>query len=78
LRRCNIESPKNITVGTTKLNFESLIIESDGIEVALRPKEFYLLEKMLQSPAKIFLQMPHMPLMKTPYLKLLKRAEKTF
>lgn len=54
LRRCNIESPKNITVGTTKINFESLTIEGDGFEIQLRPKEFFLLEKLIQSPMKIF------------------------
>ncbi len=54
LRRCNIENSKNITVGESKLNFESLIVEGPGFEISLRPKEFFLLEKLLQSPMKIF------------------------
>lgn len=54
LRRCNIESTKSLTVGSTKLNFESLMVEGDGFEIVLRPKEFFLLEKLLSSPMKIF------------------------
>lgn len=54
LRRCNMEKSKVLTIGETKLNFESLVIQGDGFEIPLRPKEFFLLEKLLSSPMKIF------------------------
>ena len=54
LRRCNIEAPKDITIGSSRLDFEAQIIKSGDNEIQLRPKEFFLLEKMLQSPMKIF------------------------
>lgn len=54
LRRCNIESARTLEVGSTKLDFEALLVKGSGFEIYLRPKEFFLLEKMLQSPMKIF------------------------
>lgn len=54
LRRCNIGNSKSLTIGKTQLNFESFAVEGDGAEIRLRPKEFFLLEKLLSSPMKIF------------------------
>lgn len=54
LRRCNIESARNLTVGTVRLNFDALTVEGENHVLTLRPKEFFLLEKLLQSPSKIF------------------------
>ena len=54
LRRCNIESSRILEIGSTRLDFESLMVQGSGFEITLRPKEFFLLEKLLQSPMKIF------------------------
>jgi len=54
LRRCNIESARILEVGSTKLDFESFMVVGDDFEISLRPKESFLLEKLLQSPMKIF------------------------
>lgn len=54
LRRCRIESSRRLTVGAAKLNFDSFMVEVNGTEILLRPKEFLLLEKLLSSPMKIF------------------------
>ncbi len=54
LRRCKIVNTRSITVGNTKLDFDTLMVHTDKGHIELRKKEFELLEKMLASPMKIF------------------------
>lgn len=54
LRRCKIVSSRSITIGNTKLDFDTLSVCTDKGQIELRKKEFQLLEKMLASPMKIF------------------------
>ena len=54
LRRCKIVNSKSITIGNTKLDFDTLMVYTDGGQIELRKKEFQLLEKLLASPMKIF------------------------
>ena len=54
LRRCKIVNSKSITVGSTKLDFDTLMVYTEKGQIELRKKEFELLEKLLSSPMKIF------------------------
>lgn len=54
LRRCKIVNSRSITIGSTKLDFDTLMVYTDKGQIELRKKEFELLEKMLSSPMKIF------------------------
>ena len=54
LRRCKIVNSKSITIGNTKLDFDTLMVYTEKEQIELRKKEFELLEKMLSSPMKIF------------------------
>ncbi len=54
LRRAKISSEKQITVGSTVLNYDALTVTLNGQESILPQKEFYLLYKLLSYPNKIF------------------------
>ena len=54
LRRCKIVNSRSITIGSTKLDFDTLMVYTEKGQIELRKKEFELLEKMLSSPMKIF------------------------
>ncbi len=54
LRRAKISSEKQITVGSTVLNYDALTVTLNGEESILPQKEFYLLYKLLSYPNKIF------------------------
>ncbi len=54
LRRCKIVNSRSLTIGSTKLDFDTLMVHTDKGQIELRKKEFELLEKMLSSPMKIF------------------------
>jgi len=54
LRRARIACEKNLRVGKTVLNYESLSVSCDGITSELPQKEFMLLFKFLSFPSKIF------------------------
>ena len=54
LRRCKIVNTRTITIGNTKLDFDTLMVHTENVQIELRKKEFELLEKMLSSPMKIF------------------------
>ena len=54
LRRCRIVNSRSITIGNTKLDFDTLMVYTEKGQIELRKKEFELLEKMLSAPMKIF------------------------
>lgn len=54
LRRSKISSEKQIKIGETVLDFESLEVRTPSEIVVLPRKEFYLLYKLLSYPKKIF------------------------
>ena len=54
LRRCRIVNSRSITIGNTKLDFDTLMVYTGKGQIELRKKEFELLEKMLSAPMKIF------------------------
>lgn len=54
LRRSQINSERRITVGSTVLDCDSLIVSSDGTDTSLPQKEFLLLFRLLSSMNRIF------------------------
>ncbi len=54
LRRSRIVSERQLTVGNTTLNYDTLTVKSAAGEQALPQKEFYLLYKLLSYPNQIF------------------------
>ena len=54
LRRCRIVNARSMMIGDTKLDFETLTVQSGSQIIELRKKEFQLLEKLLSTPMKIF------------------------
>ncbi len=54
LRRSQLANEKKLTVGTSVLDYDALTVTTDGEEIQLPPKEFYLLYKLLSNPNKIF------------------------
>ncbi len=54
LRRAQIVSEHQLTVGDIILNYDTLTVEMDGKIETLPQKEFYLLYKLLSNPNKIF------------------------
>lgn len=54
LRRAKISNDKKIVVGSTVLDYDALTVTTQGKEITLPPKEFYLLYKLLSYPNKIF------------------------
>ncbi len=54
LRRAKISSEKKIVIGNTTLLYDSLTVKTNGVEMMLPQKEFYLLYKLLSYPGKIF------------------------
>lgn len=54
LRRSQLANEKKLTLGTSVLDYDALTVTTDGTEVQLPPKEFYLLYKLVSNPNKIF------------------------
>lgn len=54
LRRSQLANEKKLTIGTSVLDYDALTVTTDGEEIQLPPKEFYLLYKLLSNPNKIF------------------------
>lgn len=54
IRRCKISDAKSLNIGSVKLDLNTLTVQSGGIEIILRQKEFLLLQKLLSSPKRIF------------------------
>lgn len=54
LRRANITREHSVTVGSTELIYDSLAVITNGNEVVLPQKEFYLLFKLISSKGRIF------------------------
>lgn len=54
MRRAKISEEKLITVGSTKLIYDSLTVCSNGSEMILPKKEFQILFKLLSFPGKTF------------------------
>jgi two-component system, OmpR family, response regulator len=54
LRRSNLSGEHILTVGTTTLDSEALMVSTDEQSITLPQKEFYLLHMLLSYPQKIF------------------------
>ena len=54
LRRAKIVSEHKLSVGNTRLDYDSLTVEWDGSAIELPQKEFFLLFKLLSYPGRIF------------------------
>lgn len=54
LRRSNIANEKKLIVGDVVLDYDSLSVRKGENEYILKPKEFYILYKLLSYPNKIF------------------------
>ena len=54
MRRAKISEEKLVTVGSTKLIYDSLTVSSNGNEMILPKKEFQILFKLLSFPGKTF------------------------
>lgn len=54
LRRSNIANEKKLVVGDVVLDYDSLSVRKGEQEYVLKPKEFYILYKLLSYPNKIF------------------------
>jgi DNA-binding response OmpR family regulator len=54
LRRSNLSGEHILTVGTTTLDSETLMVITDEQSITLPQKEFYLLHMLLSYPQKIF------------------------
>lgn len=54
LRRCASVSTRTLTVGSTKLDYDSFTVEQNGERQQIPKKEFMLLYKLLSSPGRIF------------------------
>lgn len=54
LRRAKIINQKRIHIGDVLLNYETLSVEKENQKITLKPKEFYILFKLLSYPNKIY------------------------
>lgn len=54
LRRAKIINQKRIYIGDVLLNYETLSVEKENQKITLKPKEFYILFKLLSYPNKIY------------------------
>lgn len=54
LRRSKIQTDRKIVVGSTVLDYDTLMVERPGESIELPKKEFYLLFKLLSYPKQIF------------------------
>lgn len=54
LRRANIEVERKLTVGNLILDADGMSAEIDGEEIAVTPREFNIIYKLLSYPKKIF------------------------
>ena len=54
LRRCDMQKRDRLTVGGYTLRADTLCVESADCSIELRPKEFALLEMLLNAPTRIF------------------------
>lgn len=54
LRRAGAATSNTLTVGPLSLNLESRIVQRDGQQLKLLPKEFALLEFFMMNPGKVF------------------------
>ena len=54
LRRCDMQQERLTRVGGCTLHADTLLVTGEGYSLELRPREFALLETLLQSPQKIF------------------------
>lgn len=54
LRRARISNEHSLTVGSTKLSYDSLTVEKNGVVTELPQKEFYLIFKLLSYQNKVF------------------------
>lgn len=54
LRRARIVADSCVWVGQAKLDCETLVVSRPGCEIALPPKEFYLLYKLVSYPGQVF------------------------
>lgn len=54
LRRARIVADNCVQIGETRLDYETLTVARTGREIALPPKEFRLLYKLLSYPGQVF------------------------
>lgn len=54
LRRSRIVSEKELWIGGTHLDYSSMQVEVEGVPIAVTPKEFLLLYKLLSYPSQLF------------------------
>lgn len=54
LRRSKIINQKRIHIGDVLINYETLSVEKENRKITLKPKEFYILFKLLSYPNKIY------------------------
>lgn len=54
LRRARMISQRKLTVGTTRLDYDTLTLTQNGEEEILPQKEFFLLYKLLSYPGHIY------------------------
>ena len=54
LRRCGMQSAAETRIGSCTLHADTLRVESGEVSLELRPREFALLERLLNSPSRIF------------------------
>ncbi len=54
LRRSKISAEHKLTIGSTVLDYDRLVVNENGKETALPPKEFLLIYKLLSYQGKIF------------------------
>lgn len=54
LRRAKIVSERRLVIGGTTLDYDTLTVRTEGQEIILPQKEFYLLYKLLSYPNQIF------------------------
>ena len=54
LRRSRIVSEQELRIGGTHLDYSSMQVEVEGVPIAVTPKEFLLLYKLLSYPSQLF------------------------
>ena len=54
LRRSRIVSEQELWIGGTHLDYSSMLVEVEGVPIAVTPKEFLLLYKLLSYPSQLF------------------------
>ena len=54
LRRSRIVSEQELWIGGTHLDYSSMQVEVEGVPIAVTPKEFLLLYKLLSYPSQLF------------------------